>query len=137
LGLPAPGSAGSLGATRNLLLPGPAPTVTNVTSPDANGTYGAGVTLTVSVTFSASVVVTGTPVLTLETGAVDSAAPYIGGSGTNTLLFRYSVGAADSSPDLDYVSAAALALSGGTLQSATGVAANLALPAPGAAGSLA
>lgn len=44
------------------------PTVTNITSTKANGTYGAGTVIDVTVTFSAPVTVTGTPQLTLETG---------------------------------------------------------------------
>jgi hypothetical protein len=137
LTLPTPGAAGSLGANRNLLLPGPAPTVTNVTSPDADGTYGAGDLVTVSVVFSAPVAVTGTPTLTLETGSVDAGAVYITGSGTTVLSFQFVVGPNHSARDLDYASITALSAAGGSIESATGAPAVLTLPPPGAAGSLA
>jgi len=136
LTLPTPGTTGSLGFNRNLVIPGPPPTVTDVSSPDADGTYYPGATLTVVVTFSAPVTVVGIPTLTLETGAVDAVAPYVAGSGTNALSFRYDLAAGEGSADLDYVSAAALSLNGGTIQNATSSPATLTLPAPGSAGSL-
>lgn len=109
--------------------------VTNVNSPAANGTYSAGATIDITVTFSNIVDVTGTPTLLLETGASDKSATYISGSGSDTLLFRYTVASGDTSGDLDYVATDSLALNGGTITGAIGIA-NLTLPAPGAAGSL-
>ncbi len=47
-------------------------------------------------TFSEIVNVTGTPQLTLETGATDATAVYTGGTGTNTLTFTYTVGAGEA-----------------------------------------
>ncbi len=102
-------------------------TVTNVTSSTANGTYGAGASISIQVTFNGAVAVTGTPQLSLNSG---STAKYSSGSGTATLTFTYTVGSGDSSAHLDYTSTGALALNGGT------VAATLTLPAPGATGSL-
>ncbi|WP_449228167.1 DUF4347 domain-containing protein [Azospirillum argentinense] len=113
-----------------------APTVTGVTATTADGAYKAGDTITIQVTFSQAVTVTGTPTLTLETGATDRAASYSGGSGTATLTFTYTVQDGDTSADLDAVSAAALALNGGGILDAAGNAAVLTLPAPGASGSL-
>lgn len=136
LTLPTPGTTGSLGANRNLLIPGPAPTVVGVTSLDPDGTYYTGATLTIEVTFSAPVTVTGIPTLTLETGASDAVVPYSSGSGTVSLLFRYTIASGEQSPHLDYTSTGALLLNGGTIQSLTSSAAVLTLPAPGAAGSL-
>jgi hypothetical protein len=136
LTLPTPGTTGSLGANRNLLIPGPPPTVVGVSSPDPDGHYYSGVQLTIVVTFSSPVLVTGQPQLTLETGTSDAVIPYVSGSGTSALSFRYVVGAADVNPDLDYVSVGALGLNGGTIKSLTLSAATLTLPAPGAAGSL-
>ena len=112
------------------------PTVTNVTATTANGTYKAGNVITLTVTFSEAVQVTGTPQLTLETGTTDRTASYVSGSGTNTLTFTYTVQAGDVSADLDYVSTGALALNGGTIRDAAFNNASLTLPAPGAAGSL-
>jgi hypothetical protein len=94
------------------------------------------VQLTIVVTFSSPVLVTGQPQLTLETGTSDAVIPYVSGSGTSALSFRYVVGAADVNPDLDYVSVGALGLNGGSIKSLTLSAATLTLPAPGAAGSL-
>ncbi|MBI3857107.1 MAG: Ig-like domain-containing protein [Planctomycetes bacterium] len=137
LTLPSPGAAGSLGANKNLQIVTPAPpTVTNVTSSTADGTYGAGDTLTILLTFSQAVTVTGGPRIVLETGAVDAVASYSAGSGGPTLSFTYAVSAADASADLDYVGSGALGLNGGTIRNASNVDALLTLPAPGAPGSL-
>src|SRR6185295_954452 len=95
-----------------------------------------GAVIPVTVTFSDIVNVTGTPQLTLETGTTDQVADYASGSGTATLTFNYIVQAGDTSPDLDYISASALVLSGGTIKDAAGHNADLTLPAPGTAGSL-
>lgn len=115
--------------------PLPCVAVTNVTSPNADGTYTAGSTIDITVSFNVPVDVTGTPTLLLETGLTDRTAPYLSGSGTTTLTFRYTVVAGDASSDLDYVSASALALNGGSIIGAAGNAV-LILPAPGTAGSL-
>ena len=83
--------------------------------------------------------VTGTPVLTMETGSTDRAAPYVGGTGTSTLTFNYSLtlqNPPDTSPDLDYVGTTSLTLNGGTIRDTGGNDANLTLATPGASGSL-
>ena len=113
-----------------------APTVTNVTSTLANGSYTVGQVVPVTVTFSEVVTVTGTPQLTLETGTTDRTVNYTSGSGTNTLTFNYTVQAGDTSADLDYTSTTALALNGGTIKDAATNDATLTLATPGAAGSL-
>lgn len=136
LTLPAPGTAGSLGANKALVIDAPVPLVTNVTSTAANGSYKIGDSIPVQVTFSTPVTVTGTPSLLLETGAVDRMAVYAGGSGTSTLSFSYTVQAGDSSADLDYLSASSLLLNSGSIRDAASHNAILDLPAPGAAGSL-
>lgn len=123
--------------TNDLTLTAPtAPTVTSVSSSTANGTYKIGDTIVVTVQFSSTVNVTGTPTLTLETGATDRVLNYLSGSGSNTLSFSYTVQAGDSSADLDYISTSALNLNGGSIQDGTSQAALLTLPTPGAAGSL-
>ncbi|MGB8170291.1 MAG: Ig-like domain-containing protein, partial [Chthoniobacteraceae bacterium] len=114
----------------------PAPTVTSVSSSSSNRAYKAGEVVSVDVTFSAAVNVTGTPQLTLETGTIDRVANYSGGGGSNTLTFTYNVLAGDSSFDLDYQSVGALGLNGGTIKDATANNAVLSLPTPGAANSL-
>ncbi|MFI5460269.1 MAG: hypothetical protein ACHRXM_33040, partial [Isosphaerales bacterium] len=109
-------------------------TVTGVSSTTANGTYGVGATIAVTVGFSNPVVVTGTPQLALNSGGVAS---YSSGSGTNTLTFNYTVAAGESANPLDEASSSALTLSGGTINDInSGVPAALTLPAPGTANSL-
>ncbi|WP_330115143.1 Ig-like domain-containing protein [Pseudomonas sp. JS3066] len=112
------------------------PTVTSVSSSTANGTYKAGDVISITVTFSEVVTVSGTPRLTLETGAIDRVINYSSGSGSNTLTFNYTVQAGDTNTDLDYLSTGALALNGGTIRDAAANNATLTLASPGAAGSL-
>ncbi|WP_415408409.1 Ig-like domain-containing protein [Synechococcus sp. W2B2] len=112
------------------------PSITRVDSTTADGSYGIGSVINLTVTFDEDVVVTGTPALQLETGTIDRKAIFTSGSGTNTLTFQYIVQDGDSSADLDQLSSSALALNGGTIQDAAGNNAILNLPNPGAAGSL-
>ena len=112
------------------------PTVANVTSPLANGSYDAGTVVPVTVTFSEPVLVTGPPQLLLETGATDRQASYASGSGTATLTFDYTVQAGDTSSDLNYVTTTSLTLNGGTIQDAATNSATLTLPATNNANSL-
>ena len=133
LTLPVPGAAGSLAANKNIVIDAISPTVTNVTSAKPNGLYIAGEIIDITVKFSKPVDVSGTPLLALNSGGTAS---YFSGSGTDTLTFRYTVGAGETTTDLDYASTTALTLNGGTIQESTGLAANLTLPAPGSPGSL-
>jgi hypothetical protein len=77
------------------------PTVSNVTSSSTNGTFSIGDSVSIQVTFTEAVTVSGAPRLTLETGSTDRAVDYVSGSGTSTLTFTYTVQAGDSSTDLD------------------------------------
>jgi hypothetical protein len=138
--LPAPDAAGSLAASAVLLIDGVAPVATSIASANANGTYGPGALITLTARFTEPVRVNlsgGVPSLLLETGAVDRAASYISGSGTDTLVFGYTVQNGDTASDLDLAANTSLALNGATLQDAAGNPADLTLPAPGAPGSLA
>ncbi len=111
-----------------------APVVTNVTSSTANGSYRATQSVSIQVTFDASVTVVGTPTLALNSGG---SASYSSGSPGTTLTFNYTIGAAQTAADLDYSATNSLSLAGGTINATTGgTAATLTLPAPGAAGSL-
>ncbi|MEM7179507.1 MAG: LamG-like jellyroll fold domain-containing protein [Spirochaetota bacterium] len=113
------------------------PTVTNVTTSASDGLYSTGQSIEISIVFSQTVDVTGTPNLTLETGTNNATASYSSGSGSNTLVFSYTVSSTDTSSDLDYVSTASLSLpSGASIQNSSGVDASLTLPVPGASGSL-
>jgi len=136
LTLPAPGATGSLGSNRNIVIDALAPTVTNVSSTTADGSYNVGQNIVVTVAFSENVNVSGTPRLLLETGATDRFATFVSGSGTSTLTFNYQVQVGDNTADLDYFSTTALELNGGTISDATSNNAVLTLPVPGAAGSL-
>ncbi|RDK06113.1 hypothetical protein DN412_33040, partial [Cupriavidus lacunae] len=115
------------------------PVVRNVDASSANGTYKVGDTVDVVVTFDQAVIVDtsgGTPTLLLATGAVDHSARYVSGSGTDTLTFRYTVQAGDSSADLDVASSAALTLNGGVITNTSSDAAVLTLPTVGGAHSM-
>src|SRR5205814_3166348 len=106
------GAANSLGANKALVIDTAAPTVSGVSSSTADGSYKAGDPISVQVNFSENVTVTGTPQLTLETGATDEVVNYASGSGSSTLTFTYTVQAGDTSADLDYVATTALGLNG-------------------------
>jgi len=127
-----------VGSTAAINVDGTSPTVTSVSASTANGAYGSGATITITVDFSGAVNVDttgGTPTLALDGGG---SATYTGGSGTHTLTFSYTVGAGQNSADLDYSSSGALSLNGATIIDAGGAhqAAMVTLAAPGTAGSL-
>ncbi|MBF0584412.1 MAG: DUF4347 domain-containing protein, partial [Magnetococcales bacterium] len=116
-----------------------APTVSSVSSSTADGSYKAGSSISITVTFSESVIVNttgGTPYITMETGTTDRNASYSSGSGSSTLVFTYTVQAGDTSSDLDYTTTSALALNSGTIKDAAGNSAVLTLASPGAVNSL-
>jgi len=134
--LPTPGSLGSLSDNKDITLETISPTITNVSSSKPDGTYGVGEIINITITFSESVYVTGTPQLTLETGSVDAIIDYTSGSGTTTLVFTYVVASGDISGDLGYESVNALSLNGGSIKDSVGNDAVLMLPTPGTADSL-
>ena len=75
------------------------PTVTGLaftSDPGADQTYGAGETITATVTFSETVNVTGAPTLALTVGANTRTAAYAGGSGMDALTFSYTVVGGDT-----------------------------------------
>ena len=93
------------------------PTVTMVeitSNPESNQTYAAGEEIQVTVTFSETVEVAGTPQLSLELGGGTRTAAYGGGSGTAALVFAYEV--ADGDSDTDGVGVEGNSLSGGTIE---------------------
>src|SRR5439155_623342 len=103
LALASPGAAGSLGANKDIVIDGVRPTVSSASSTTANGTYKIGDVIAVTVRFSETVIVTGTPPLTLATaGGVNEVVSYTSGGGSATLTFSYTVQAGDTSADLDY-----------------------------------
>lgn len=135
--LPVPGMAGSLGNNKNFVIDGDPPTVTNVTSSNADATYGGGQVVYVQIDFSEIVkVVGGTPKLLLETGATDQYALYDSGSQTTSLVFKYTVQTGDVTADLDYTAIDSIDLDGSFIQDSFNNSAVLTLPVPSAAGSL-
>ena len=80
----------------------PWPVSQDVTSDPTHGmdsdTYGAGDVITLTVVFNRVVTVTGAPQLRFRIGSSRNAA-YVSGSGTNTLVFSYTVLATDIEPD--------------------------------------
>ena len=133
LTLAAPGAAGSLGNAKNIVIDTTAPAVSSVNSSTADGSYKAGATVSIQVNFSENVTVTGTPQLALNSGTTVN---YASGSGTSALTFTYTVGAGETSADLDYNATTSLTLNAGTIRDAATNNATLTLAAPGAAGSL-
>jgi hypothetical protein len=114
--------------------------VTGVSATTADGTYGVGDAVSITVTFDKIVGVDttgGTPQLTLETGTTDRVATYASGTGSSTLTFTYTVQAGDTATDLDFTATTALDFNSGTIiDAASGANAVLTLPAPAATGSL-
>ncbi len=128
----------STGSTTGVLVDGSQPSITNVSASTANGSYGEGSTISITVSFSTAVEVNttgGIPTLALSSGGT---ATYFSGGGSNTLVFHYTVGAGENSADLDYASSAALSLNSALIYESGGSGRNasVALLTPGAAGSL-
>src|SRR5437016_3674738 len=96
-----------------------APSISSVTGP-ANGSYRAGQNLDFTANFSESVTVDttgGTPTIGLTIGATARNAAYVSGSGSSSLLFRYTVQAGDNDSD-GIASASPIVLNGGTIKDA-------------------
>ena len=132
-----PGDPTSLRANKNLLLDTTVPTVTDVSSPTANGSYKVGDIIPITVTFSEDVNITGIPNLALKTFENGAALlNFTSGSGTSILTFNYPVQPGHSSNDLDYVANNSLSLNSGTIKDASLNNANLTLANPASTGSL-
>jgi hypothetical protein len=115
-------------------------TVTKVAAVTSGTAYKAGDTVDINVVFDNAVDVTGSgkPTIKLETGSTDRTATYDSGSGTNTLLFKYTVQAGDINPVLDYVAGTTIVVPSGTtvVNKGTTTSVNKTLPAVGAGSSL-
>ncbi|MBV7532127.1 gliding motility-associated C-terminal domain-containing protein [Chitinophaga sp. sic0106] len=104
LTLPAPGTAGSLGANKNIIIDGVAPTIAAVVMPPFD-TYRAGQVLTFLVKTSEKMAITGTPILSLVIGTDIVSADYKSGTGTDSLFFDYQVKPGDMDADgIDVIS---------------------------------
>lgn len=77
-----------------------APTITNVTSTTTNGSYTAGDTINISLTFSEAVTSMGLDTITLETGATDRTCTF-SVSNASTVTCAYTVQTGDLSTDLN------------------------------------
>ena len=140
--LPDPGSAGSLGSQRDIAVR-TVPTVDAVRANYTDTFLKVGQAVGVRVTFSEKVSIDpapggAVPYVELDTGrpGAQARAAYSSGSGNHTLKFSYPVHQADSKGVLDYSGTGALMHNGSAIRGA-GASANLTLPAPGSAGSLA
>ena len=95
-----------------------APTVNTVeitSRPERNATYAAGKEIAVTVTFSETVVVTGTPRLNLNVGGVNRPAAYRSGTGA-AAVFIYMVADGESDTDGMSIEANSLTLNGGRIR---------------------
>ena len=117
------------------------PTFTSISTTTPTGIYRAGTVIPLAVRFNEPMDVDttgGTPRIALALGATTVYAPYASGLGTDTLVFNYTVVSPNTTSALDYASTTALQLNGGAITDLAGNApTSVALPAPGAAGSIA
>lgn len=133
LTLPSPAQNGSLSFGRTIVIDALPPVVNGVNSPTADGTYHYGETISIEATFNKNVQVTGSPRLLLNSGGFASYFSTFG----SVVTFHYTVGAGESTLDLNYTSTTALQLNGGSIVDASSPqGANLTLPAPNGSGSL-
>ncbi|WP_252858363.1 Ig-like domain-containing protein [Pseudomonas nitroreducens] len=98
-----------------------APTITAVSVPPG-ALNTAGSTLDFVVQTSEAVVVDGSPKLAIDMGGRTVYADYVSGSGSTSLVFRYTVQAGDN--DADGIQVSGLSANGGSLRDATGNALN-------------
>jgi len=122
--------------TQSINLDQTAPTISDISSTTANGSYKSGSSINVRVQFSENVNITGTPKIMLQTNNGDQYAAYSSGTGTQDIDFSYTVQSGDNSTDLDYVNTSSLELNGGTIKDAASNDAILTLPSPSAVHSL-
>lgn len=114
-------------------------TVSAASATTADGTYGVGDTIDVTVALDGAVTVDtsdGTPALVLDMDQTDRAATYSGGSGSTTLTFSYTIQTGDNTADLDYATTSAVVLNSGTIRDTAGNDADMTLATPGAVNSL-
>lgn len=98
------------------------PNITSITSPTAY--HGIASNINFIVTFDETVTVTGTPVLNINVGGATKSASYISGSGSSSLIFRYTTVLSDDDSD-GVATVSPLNLSGGTIKDASGNTASL------------
>jgi hypothetical protein len=106
-----------------------APSVVSVSSLVADGTYIAGDIIRIEVEFDEATIVAGTPRIKLNT-APTRYATYVSGSGTDRLIFEYTVAPGDLAADLNYLDTESLELNSGSLTDLAGNPAIRTLPTP-------
>ena len=114
----------ALFAAAVLFAPSPAqaqtmPTISTVaftSSAGTDNTYAIGDTISVTVTFSAAVAVTGTPQIELNMGGTPTQADYSSGTGTVSLVFTHEVVENDEDTDGLSIDANKLTLNSGTIK---------------------
>jgi hypothetical protein len=104
--------------TRNVLVDAVPPTITGLTVPAA-GTYTKNQTLSFTVTFSEPMTVTGVPKLQAVIGSTVRNIPYVRGTGTRSLVFRYTLQANDHDAD-GIALLGQVVLGGGTIRDKSG-----------------
>ncbi|WP_336774507.1 S-layer homology domain-containing protein [Paenibacillus sp. MMO-58] len=107
----------SVGSTSNVLVDAIAPTIESIDLP-TNNTYVAGEHLDFTIHYDEAVTVTGTPSISITVGSTTVQAQYVSGTGTKSLLFRYTVQTGQN--DANGIEVGTLNLNGGTLKDATG-----------------
>ena len=95
-----------------------APTITAIATSPGSGKVATGGAVTLTVTFSSVVTVAGgTPTLALNDGGT---AKYVSGSGSNALVFGYTVASGQTTADLALAACNAITLNGATIRDAAG-----------------
>lgn len=117
----------------NVIVDTTIPTELSFSKP-ANGTYLTGETLTFSVTYDEEVVVTNFPRIEIILDSGNVYADYTSGSGTDTIVFEYTLGASDSDPGSGIGLAATIDLNTGTIQDLAGNDADLSITPGGTNG---
>ncbi len=124
---PPGGASGDSGSQQEQNSPASVSGVSVSSSPQADATYGLGETISITLTFSETVAVTGAPRLKIDLDPADGGeqwAAYASGSSTPTLTFAHTVAEPNISTQGIAVLADTLELNGGTIQ-ASGVDADL------------
>ena len=102
----------------NVLVDSTAPTVVTVVGP-ASGTYPFGANVDFTVSYSENVVVTGFPRIQLNVGGSTLYATYSSGTTSDTLVFRYTVGAGENDSN-GIGNASPIQLNSGTIRDVPG-----------------
>ncbi|PUE15557.1 S-layer family protein [Limnohabitans sp. WS1] len=101
-----------------------APAISNIaitaSNPDANGAYGEGDVVRVTVSFDDAVLVNGAPTFALDVGGTTVQAALVGGAGSNKLVFEYTLTGAQTDTDVIGYAANALKLNSGAITDAAG-----------------